>query len=262
MVALELNFYPFDEARGHEWKQFDTQLEDFLCTLRGNGNIFDNWHILELDDKVQVRAMAPEAEALLRCNWSIYASGRLDELAILTSRHAIFEIVYEDCEHIFCCECKAPTCYLLASSELDVGMPVDCGDCALPIPLYRLPYLNGEEEHWTIRQWQRTYAALDALYIASYIGERFAFRHLWSAHSELSKWSLQITREWETKIGKPFYFDLRYADPKRGDKCPRCRRDWELETPWREGFLFRCQHCRLVAKEATCEPTPLSQLHP
>jgi predicted nucleic acid-binding Zn ribbon protein len=261
MSAFDLDFFPRPETRGDEMGQFDWLLDVFLCCLRGNGNIIGDWFPLNLRDRVQVRVMTPERCSLEERFFSIYAADDFTKLRALCCQAPHFRLIEEVGDEESCCTCENPSSYVLFTTYLDRSLPVDCGDCGYPVPLYRLPYLGDEKEHFRLRSWQSQYAALDALYMASFVGERLAYHQLHNPRSAFNRWTRQVAKELEGKSHKPVFVFILHAYQDFGDECPLCKRHWRLAEK-RGIFAFKCEHCHLLSSEASSEAQPLTELHP
>ena len=106
-----------------------------------------------------------------------------------------------------------------------------------------------------VRHWGYHYCAFDSLWFASGIGERFAYRQLSDADSELSKEGRDLCRRIEAGAGVPtYYYLMRYfARSKKGElksRCPDCGGEWLNESDSLKRYEFRCDRCRLVSNIA------------
>jgi predicted nucleic acid-binding Zn ribbon protein len=123
--------------------------------------------------------------------------------------------------------------------------PVVCGDCGSTVPLYKLPKILGEDEYWSVLNWQRAYKACDELFMVG-IGERFAYQRISKPANDLYELGKQICEAFENAIGKPFYYYLfRYYSPYKGT-CPVCGLQWKLGSDNKSFINYRCDYCRLV----------------
>lgn len=261
MRSFEIDFFPKSETRGEEFEQFDDLVNWFLASLSHNGNIVGEWQILELEECVQARVLTPTRVSLNVEFFSVHARETLSKVLATSQRPPDFRCVKEKSDEETCCTCHEPGSYILFTTYLDIGMPVDCGDCRRAVPLYLLPHLENEKSHQGLLYWHETYAALDTLFMHSYIGERFSYRHLAGPRSKLTRWTQKLAAQLEDKTEKPVYSYLMHSYQELGDDCPVCKRGWRLAEP--QGFFdFKCEHCRLVSSESSAEATPLSELHP
>jgi predicted nucleic acid-binding Zn ribbon protein len=262
MRAVEIDLFPRDDTRGDDVGQFDNVLENFLGALRGNGNICEQWVVLEMADKTQVRALAPADDAIERTNWSFYTHHWNTELDKLSTSPPQLRIVPETATDEMCCDCENPSSFILFSTYLSFELPVDCLDCGRPIPLYRLPYFDEEEDHWTLRQRQKSYQRLDGLYMDSWWGERMAYHLLSNRRAGFIKYSREIAAKLEAKVQKPVFVFLLNAYEPRGETCPRCNRPWEWPESPKGLYAFKCDHCRLISQEPVSDLDSMNQMHP
>jgi predicted nucleic acid-binding Zn ribbon protein len=162
-------------------------------------------------------------------------------------------------------QCKFPSCYVLFTHFNDETSPVCCGDCYLPIPLYRLPrerttsyklsdgtpFVDGGD-YWHLLKWQSTYRHVDSLWMGSSAGEEFARRQMSDHRSALSEQGLLAAEILAERTGKPvYYYLLRYGkstvqnDLKR--RCPSCGGEWLLKQKYFNFCDFKCDKCHLIS---------------
>lgn len=263
MRAVEMDFFPREETRGEEYEQFDAQLDDFIGALQRDGNLLrDSDVTLELADRVQVRAIAAADDALRPTNWNFYALKNWEKLSQMSNQEPQLRLVEETDDGDAACACVASGALVLYSTYSNRVSPIDCLDCALPVPLYRLPHLKEEQEHWTLSSWGQSYQTLDQLYMDSWWGERMAYHQLSNPRAGFIKHSCEIARELEEKVGKPVYVFRLHAYKEWDETCPLCKREWVWHNTPRSLFHFKCDGCRLISQEAGSEAQPLSELHP
>ncbi|PQV63465.1 putative nucleic acid-binding protein, contains Zn-ribbon domain [Abditibacterium utsteinense] len=262
MRAVEMDFFPREETRGDEYGQFDGELESFISALQTHGNMLNGEAILELADCVQVRGVIAADDALSQTNWSIYTLESWEKLKQISVQEPQLRLIEEiDNDDAVCC-CATFNSLVLFTTYIAISSPVDCLNCGLPVPLYRLPYLKEEKEHWTLREWEKQYQTFDRLYMNSCWGERMAYHQLSNPRSGFINHSRKVARELEEKVGKPVYVFLLHAYQQWSDTCPRCKRPWIWHDTPKSLFHFKCDHCRLISQEATSEAKSLSEFHP
>ncbi len=261
MISFDLDFFPRADAREDICDSFDYWMEAFLNALRSNGNIFNDWNDLELEDRVCVRVVSLEERALLPENWSCYAQDYWNKTKSFCRKSAIFRAVAETVVYDFVCDCFNPTSHILRSSMFGIETPVVCGCCEKAIPLYTLPHVNQEEDHYKILGWQTTAFSFDRLWYQGGAGERFATRQLEYPQSDFMKQTRQLAAALEKESEVPTYSFLKHYYQKWGKHCPLCGRKWRWKETTSELFAFKCNHCRLIS-EKSAEKTLLSKLHP
>jgi len=171
------------------------------------------------------------------------------------------------------CECSQPGNYILSTAWFDDRWtsPVQCGDCFLPVPLYRIPATqepmmgNAPAGHWSLLQWEHYHRACEGFWLRSHplmgkedarTPERYAVRQLERIDSGLIKCGRRFCAMIEESTGRPTYYALtRLGDARSVRKewlrpCPACGGAWLLDQPWHGRFCFRCEPCRLVSEIA------------
>lgn len=262
MLAFEMDFFPRTETRGDDWEEFDGVLVSFLASLLRNGNIGESWQIIERENGVQVRVTTPTPDALERKNWSECAHRDWQKLETLFHRSARFVGIEIERQKQTWCDCESPSGRLLFTTFLDEGSPVQCLDCRRDVPLFRLPAEAASKERNYLRGWQAQYQALDQLWMACDVGERFSYRQLARPKSDFMRQTRQLAAQLETDSGVPTYWFLMNYHRKWGKKCPLCGRKWIWKDSSHEFLARRCEHCRLMSSDAGFAPKKLSQLHP
>ncbi len=159
------------------------------------------------------------------------------------------------------CPCDARPFLYLWTGEIRLESPVRCGECRLPVPIYRLPSPHSDA-HLNLRAWAESYKATGRLF-TFHDGEieAFAYAQLSSVSSALTKEGRGVARELERASGTPVFYDIdrHYSegpDAERENKCPGCGRDWRVEDREAVGFDFFCEPCRLVAEQPIDEMLP------
>ena len=254
MYSFELNFFPNPVLQDDGARGFDNIFYGFIGALRRNGQIvgeLDNiveQHDLEDGNKrIQLRCIAPEQDSLDAKYHSVYARAEFVTLLEMSTQPPQYRLVAEIFDKRKCCSCDAPSFYILFTTHLaTASSPVDCGDCKLPVPLYRLPFVFDEQEHYAILSWQATYQACDTLYMQSGAGERFGLRQMTRLDSGLSLSGREICAAMASKKGRPFYYYLMQNKTEK-ELCPDCGGEWKLETASHEFYQFRCNNCFLLS---------------
>lgn len=141
-----------------------------------------------------------------------------------------------------CCSCKEPSCYELYADTCDASSII-CGDCRLPVPLYRLPCTEGKKDYFRLVNWTEMYMHMKGLWITSH-HDRYTYRQLTQMDSALIKEGREICREMEKILCKPVYYNISY--PKRvPGVCPSCGKPWNgIDNPHSEEYI--CETCRLI----------------
>lgn len=217
----------------------------FLSVLHKNGQILD-YIVEEKDGVFFARVTTTDDDSLDSKYFNVYVRNILEKLDFE------YEIISDDpLSEDSCHESKHS--FLMLMAEYDISSsPVYCGDCGREIPLIHLPYLQNEEEHFSILSWQKMYKAVDNLWMSS-LSDRFTKRQITDPNSELNKRGLEICAELEEKTGIPTYLYLRnpiggWYDYKKNNinlkACPKCGGEFRhLED---SAVDMVCDKCRLA----------------
>ena len=223
------------------------RIDNLLSALYMNGQIIES--ILEYHgDKYVATVVTTDDDSLESKYNNAYVQENLEGLELS------YEIVCDDPSATDCCHCEDHSFYILAINPSDDSSPIICGDCGKEIPLIRVPYLYLEEEHWSILNFQRTYKAVDRLWMDS-LSDRFTKRQITDHKSQLNRLGEDIRAELENKTGKPVYYLL--ANPIGGwfefeknnkvlEGCPKCGNALFTTEGYFDGVLNQCHGCRLA----------------
>jgi predicted nucleic acid-binding Zn ribbon protein len=151
------------------------------------------------------------------------------------------------------CACAARSSAVMYTYYLATESPIRCGDCFLPVPLYRLPHTR-DKEYFDWLAWANDYRACDRLQMNCTVGERYHERQLSAAHSELNRSGLALRTKLAELTQKPVFYYLHKTrgvsvKAERKRRCPSCKAAWLLDQPW-HSFDFRCEACGLVSRVA------------
>jgi predicted nucleic acid-binding Zn ribbon protein len=247
--------YKISAARrpGRDEEQKDA-FEALLGAYRLDGHILGR----ELTTAYQARRLeayllVPAADAFYPGfinGWIGKSLERLKKAGLSTPR---FVAIGRDRGETEACACADPSSLILFTTYVQLQSPVRCGDCFLPLPLYRLPRF-GSGEFVEVIAWADDYKACDSLFMNSATGERFGYREMSRFDSSLSRRGREICKHFENGTGKPTYYYLyryygRSAGAENARTCPGCGGQWLLSDRWNL-FDFRCDTCRLVSNLA------------
>ncbi len=136
----------------------------------------------------------------------------------------------------------------------DIDSVFTCCTCGKPIPLYELPYLDKQSDHWHIVNWQSTYSATDTLWLDS-LSDRFTGNQLTNVHSALNKIGKSIAEEISEKTGYKCYYNI-FDDLTKKVKfvenngetlrlCPHCEKPMKNIKFSEDYERFVCEDCKL-----------------
>jgi predicted nucleic acid-binding Zn ribbon protein len=178
MNSYEYDFFP-DLARTSVEEYCDGVVSSFIGSLYRNGAFVDAArNLVPLEDRARLYCITPAADAFDPRYYNKYCREDLEKMLALSRQPPDFRLLGKVIGLRDCCECAAPAWYILFTTFLDDEPPVRCGDCGRPVPIYRLPKLEEEEEPGSIRQWASIYQACDRLWIESSVGERWSYRQM------------------------------------------------------------------------------------
>lgn len=243
MDIYKLEFLPkYEVSEEHE-----ELLWDYLSSLYKNGQIMEDYNIIEQDNKYVAIITLPEKVSLDNIYCNEYVRQYREKV---TQRFEISNLEYfgKNINMEDVCTCNNPSWYLMYTDYARLESPISCGDCGKGVPLYRLPKYQDEREYYTMLEWQRAYNSFDRLYMYS-ICDRFILRHLNNPKSELFKIGLDIRRDLEVKLHRPVYYYVFYASnyskKVHSKECPICNNHWN--TSLNESIVDRmCYRCRLA----------------
>ena len=221
-----------------------------------NGQIVSStWPMVEAASEVHAYALIADRDALEARFANRYGRERLEEMVKQAGVPPRIAVLGRDPESLDTCSCPERPSYVLFTTYGNQESPVRCGACFLPVPLYLLPYIRGEE-HYDIISWVSDYRACDSLQLGCTVGERFGEQQMFRLGSALSQEGLEICRALEGKTGRKVYYYLhksrgRTLGTEQRRRCPSCGGEWLLEESWHRMFEFRCDVCALVSNIAS-----------
>jgi predicted nucleic acid-binding Zn ribbon protein len=246
MYTFEYRFYP---------KQFDKDFiegyEDdmwwFISSLCKSGLALESCqNTIKFDKYYAYRIIAPEKGCLNDGNYNKYNVSFLKDLVEKSTKLPELEYIGENCDVIDCCTCENPSHYILFIENNSEEMPIICGDCMAPVPLYKFPKTYDDTEYFDILNWQKTYKACDMQFMQG-IGEKHGYRMMNDPDSQLSTEGLRICSFLEEKTGKPFYYYLFRWYTNNKPLCPKCGEAWANKEPDKYNYDFVCHRCHLVS---------------
>lgn len=254
MYVAELRFERAEPSSGSEREADEAShaINGLLGALRMNGQICGReWGIAIQAAAYVARVLVPEADALDQRHANKYVRRYSSALAVANMADPRGELVGEDLDSPGVCICRERRSYLLYTTYLSLEPPLRCGECFLPIALYRIPPIR-DDEYYDLVVWQSDYQACDTLWMNSTTLERASHRQLSRPDSSLSMQGMALSEKIGESTGRPVYYYLRRYGGRslaleRKRRCPSCDGEWLLPEPWHRRFDFRCDRCRLVS---------------
>ena len=194
--------------------------------------------------------MLPEATSLEERHHNSYVRKALQKCQEIGLAQTDL-VITEELDGQGACECEQTSTYILYTKYTSLEVPLRCGTCFLPVPLYRLPRME-DDGYNDIFKWESNYQACDTLWMNCTTIERTVERQLSHLNSDLSKQGLELCRQIFQKTGVPtYYYLLRYGGrsmkQERARLCPSCGGEWLLPERWENRFDFRCDCCYLLS---------------
>ena len=238
------------------------KLNGYWSALSNNGQVFGGFDIFFNNGEIFLTTVLPEEDALLEANSNDYVKERHKKLKDLFD----IEITREgiNLEYPDSCTCKKPSWYYLFNNYIYENMPLICGDCNHAVPLYKVPYIFGEKEHWSVLNWQNAHSRMNGLWVHGF-WDRFTYGELSKYNSKLNREGREICKEFEKVLGVPVYYvlfsfehedepDEKHPLIPRGLQngtpkvCPQCKGEWMDNTEY-----IKCGKCRLMYDSPTSE---------
>lgn len=249
MYCIKLTFKPKTKINDEE--KVSGLFWNYLGSLFKNGQILYEYTLCKNNEVYMAFVTVPEDDSLDERYNNVYAAQYLDELKKIFETG--IEILGIDQNTDDSCNCEEkPEWYMLFTNYKSDDSPVICGRCGNTVPLYKLPFINSEEEHYSIISWYNNYKDIDNLWMSS-LSDRFTYRQMNNINSQLSKDGREICASFEKATGIPFYYYVFhcssiYVNRKTPAVCPGCGEDWKL-TEDNSLIDYKCDKCRLVADD-------------
>lgn len=144
------------------------------------------------------------------------------------------------------CDCEEPGWYLISAAYGQQAGPVFCGDCGKAVPLYKLPYPCGQEDHAELLDWQELFQSAETLYLKG-LSDTIVYSWLNQMDSSLNQTGRALCSQYEQKTGVPvYYYQYHYTDTP--PVCPVCQKPWTACEG--DGAAdYQCPACRIAADE-------------
>jgi len=253
MLNYKIKFAKKSSADEISEKTAFDMIEDYWGTLKNNGQVVGGFDVFLNDGIIYLTTVIPTIESLSNRYNNNYVKERYEKLTKFFDVEFMLE--GENIEYPSSCVCEKPSWYFLYHQENTGDSPVICGDCHKPIPLYKLPYIFNEEEHYSVLSWYRAKTALFTLWEHG-LWDRFTYGEISHHNSKINREGRKICKEYEKKLGAPFYYYLYYFRENYNEdgmitpkglpydipqRCPQCGGTWIDDSE----FCI-CEKCRLI----------------
>lgn len=183
----------------------EERISSFVCSLKNNGQILRDHITVKNNYGYDLFVTAPKCDSLETCHDSIYVKRDRELLSKYVTINARQIGVDADSQEY--CSCDKRTTIEMQTFANDIDSVFTCCICGKPIALYELPYLEKQDDHWCVVNWQHTYGATDTLWLDS-LSDRFAGNQLVNVDSALNKSGREIAKEISEKTGLKCYYNV------------------------------------------------------
>lgn len=229
-------------------------IASFICSLKNNGQILRNHITVKNDWGYKLYVTTPKCDSLDICRDSIYVKRDRDLLSKYFTITVLQVGVAVDSQEY--CSCEKRTAMEMQTFANDIDSALTCCNCGKPIALYELPYLDRQDDHWCIVNWQNTYSATDILWLDS-LSDRFTGNQLVNVNSALNKSGYEITKEIAQKTGIKCYYNVfddltkkvKFAtvNGKMVRVCPSCGKAMKYVKFCDDYERYVCEDCKLTS---------------
>lgn len=236
-------------------------ITSFICSLKNNGQILRCHITVKNNQGYYIYVTTPKFDSLDTCHDSIYAKRDRE----LLNKYVTINVrqIGIDADGQEYCLCKKRTTVEMQTFANDIDSVFTCCTCGKPIALYELPYLEKQDDHWHIVNWQNTYCATDTLWLDS-LSDRFTGNQLVNVNSVLNKNGRAIAKELSQKTGLKCYYNVFdditkkvkfvKADEKTVRICPSCGKAMNYIKFCDDYERYICEDCNLSSDLPKDEP--------
>ncbi len=250
MYTAELTFECYQDTTLDAVNHAITGLID---ALRYNGQILGREFPTSIQEGIFVtRVVCPEEDSLHARYHSTTVKQQLKALSqagILAPR---IKITGMDLHSDNTDPCTEPNWQILYTHYLSTCSPLRCGEHFAPIPLYKIPKANQNDDHQALLRWQVDWACSDELQMHGTTLAAPSMAEISSSDSQLNQTGRRLSQQLEQQSGIPTYYYLYHLGKQDKDKeltrkCPGCGGDWHQEAAIHGIFDFKCDPCRLLS---------------
>lgn len=221
-------------------------IESYFNPLLNNGQVLCGYDLYKDSyGFLYANVILPEEDSLS----GVYDNGYVKEYRKKLNEFFDTELIREgiNLEYHEPCDCKKPSWYFLyIDTPWNNETPLICGDCSGYVPLYKVPYISDEKEHFSLLSWRIAYQSMERLWIHS-LWDRFTYGQVFKYDSKLNIEGRKLSRNYEKVLSTPVYYYIDYnvrawiAPKKPPETCPECCGEW-IKDP----EFFKCEKCRLI----------------
>lgn len=253
MFNYKLKFMKKKDVPKMTDEEFYEFIDDCFSVLSNNGQVIGGFEVYTNEDSMCASTVLPMEDSLSEAYNSVYVKERFKKLQEIFDIEIIQEGI--NIEYHSSCMCEKPSWYFLYNEGNLGESPLVCGECQQPVPLYRVPYIRNENDHYLIKQWQKAKTAMDSLYFYG-LWDRFTYGENVLPKSKLNREGRKICKDLEKVLKMPVYHFIYYVCEPCDEEnmivpkglpheipkvCPQCGGNWIEDSDF-----CRCKKCRLI----------------
>lgn len=230
----------------------EEKVNNFVRGLLNNGQILHDYLVIKKHDGYSLYITTPKSDSLNGCFDSVYGKKFREELEKYFTV-AVEQIGVNTRSQEYC-SCTKRTAIEMQTYAGDIDSVFTCCTCGKPIALYEMPYLDRQDDHWWIVNWQNSYDDMDGLWLDS-VSDRFTGNQLVNVNSVLNKTGIEIADQIRHQTGIKVYYNVfddltkKVKFVKVNDKhvrlCPRCGNPMQYVKFGEDYERYVCEDCLL-----------------
>lgn len=249
---MQVQIIEFKPLKNNDEIDMKDLIQHFICCLKNNGQILSESLLSQNNDIYTLYVTTPKCDSLDNRFDSIYVQcdrDKLNQCCTISVRPIGTNVDSQEY-----CSCRKRTIIEMQTFANDIDSVFTCCACGKPIALYELPYLDSQDDHWYIVNWQNTYRAVDTLWLDS-LSDRFTGNQLVNGNSVLNKIGRKIADEIGLKVAAKVYYNIfndltkRVKFEKINGKhirlCPGCGKVMKYAKFGDNYERFVCDDCSL-----------------
>jgi len=249
MYNYKIMFIKKSETSTLEKKILENKIYDYLLSLSYNGQLINDFNIFIKDSNYYVSITTLEKDSLSSVNNGGIVKEKLTELEIYFEIKVLYKGVH--IESVKVCKCNKSSFYFLYANTESSDYPVLCGDCSNFVPIYKIPLLFNDKEHYAIRHWSHSYKNIFSLWLNG-LDDKYTYKQQSSYNSKLSREGRAICKELKRVFGTPVYYYLfNFDNCNEGislnnikKTCLVCSSNLELSK--KNSKFYKCDKCEIL----------------
>lgn len=242
-----------------------TEVDVFLYGLMHNGQILSEFQLVKNGVDYKAYVTTPKIDSLDAAHDGIYVKKYRQEL----EKHydiAATQIGTNAHSQEYC-SCTHRTAMEMQTYHTDIDSVFTCCTCGKPIALYELPYLDNQDDHYWIFNWQGMFGATHKLWLDS-LSDRFTGNQLTNVNSALNKQGMEIAREIGRQTGCKVYYNVfgfnkKVIFVKVNERhvrvCPGCGKPMQYVKLGDTHEISVCEDCLLSSDVPDEEDVPCEE---